>query len=577
LVFHGDQGGLEYDFIVAPGADPAQIRVGFTGAEGLKLDPAGNLLLEAAGGFFLQLAPVVYQEVDGGRTLVAGSYDLGADGSVGFTLGEYDTSVPLVIDPMLSYSTYLGSATSDTPHGIAVDSGGHAYITGKVQRTTFPTTGPNIGATGGDMVLVTKLNPAGDGLVYSTFIGGCMGSEVGQGIAVDAAGNAYVTGTTTSVDFPTLFAPQKVLNGSSDAFLLKLNAAGSALVYSTFYGGGAADSGVDVAVDSTNQAYFTGDTSSSDFPTWNAQQQGWGWDGDDAFVVKFSSGAGILYSTYLRGAAADFAGDIAVDTQGNAYLTGRTESSDFPTQSAFQGTKMGGLGREDAYVTKLSASGALTYSTYLGGFENEKGLGIDVDGVGNAYVVGHSFSSDFPTVHAFDGTVGGPNYCAKFVSKLGDAGDSLVYSTYLDGVNTCSFNTDVAVDSRGRAHVVGWTGSSAFPTVRAIQPTINTWEDGFVCRFSPGGKVLEFGTYLGGSGYDDCRNVALDPHGNVYVLGSTPSSDFPTVNAYQPDIKSGADLFVVKIIDPLDFFLAGAPVGAIPAEKGDDPVDHPSR
>jgi hypothetical protein len=560
LVFYGNRNLLEFDFIIAPEADPGLIRLAFEGAESLTIDQAGDLRIATMAGNFTQHAPIIYQDVDGARKPVEGSYLLDDSARVGFSVGRYDRSLPLVIDPMLSYSTFLGSAASDVPHGIAVDSSGSAYITGEVDSATFPTTNPTIGIAY-NAVLVTKLNPSGNGLVYSTFIGGCMGTDLGQGIALDAEGNAYVTGYTTSADFPTLFAPQKILKGAQDAFLLKLDPTGSALVYSTYYGGSASDSGVDVAVDSTNKAYFIGDTSSSDFPTWNAQQPGWGWDGDDAFVVKFSSGAGILYSTYLRGAAPDFAGDIAVDAQGNAYLTGQTESSDFPTQSAFQGTKQGGAGSEDAYVTKLSASGALTYSTYLGGFESEKGLGIDVDGAGNAYVVGHSSSSDFPTANAFDGSVGGS--CAHFVAKLANDASGLDYSTYLGGTGACGFNTDVAVDGRGRAHVVGWTAASAFPTVSPIDGSLDGFEDGFVSIFSPGGNALDFSTFLGGSAFDDCRNVAVGPQGNTFVLGHTDSSDFSTVNPFQGSIAGGTyDMFVSKIVAPLDFFIASAPASA---------------
>jgi len=558
LVFYGNEELLEFDFVVAPAADPGLIRLGFGGAEGLAVDADGSLVVETDGGAFIQHAPTIYQEIDGVRRPVPGGYQLGDSGDLGFALGSYDAAHTLVIDPMLAYSTYLGSDASDTPHGIAVDSGGNAYITGKVSWTTFPTTGPNIGSTGGDLVLVTKLNSTGNGLVYSTFIGGCMGSEVGHGIAVDAEGNAYVTGNTSSQDFPTLFAPQKVLHGPDDAFLLKLNPAGSALVYSTYLGGFASDSGVDVAVDHTNKAYITGNTSSSDFPTWGAQQGTWGWDGDDTFVVKLSSGAGQnYYSTYLRGAAADFAGDIVVDVEGNAYVTGRTASSDFPTQSAFQGTKVGGIGSEDAYVTKLSASGALTYSTYLGGSGQDKGLGIDVDSGRSVYIAGSTESSDFPTESPFDGTVGGS--CANFVTKLNNAGDGLVYSTYLGGTGACGFNTDIAVDATGSAHVAGWTASSTFPTVKPIQGAIASFEDGFVSRFSANGRALEFSTYLGGTSNDDCRNIAVDSNGNAYVLGFTWSSDFPTVSAFQPDRKVGGDLFVAKFSDPLDFFIAAAP------------------
>jgi len=557
LVFYGNARSLEFDFVVAPTADPGLIRLGFGGAESLALDGDGNLVVEMDGGAFIQHAPTIYQEIDGVRRQVSGGYELDDSGDLGFDLGPYDAAHTLVIDPMLSYSTYLGSDSSDTPHGIAVDSAGYAYITGEVNIASFPTTGPTIGIAGGAMVLVAKLNATGNDLVYSTFVGGCTHDDIGHGIAVDVEGNAYVAGTTRSVDFPTenSFQDTGGVGFINDGFLFKLNTAGTALIYSTYLGGAGTDVIIDVAVDSDSNAYVTGSTTSSNFPTWNAYQDDFAGGSEDTFVTKFSVIGSVMFSTYLSGTAWDRAYDIAVDAAHHCYVTGLTMSTDFPTLSSFQGEKA--LNGSDAYVTKFSAGGGLLYSTYLGGVFPERGHAIAVDSGQNAYVVGQTESSSFPTVNAFDGTL--VDTCANFVSKLNSAGNGLIYSTYLGDVGACPLNTDVAVDPLGRAHVVGWTGSSIFPTVNPIQGSINNFEDGFVSRFSSGGQTLEFSSYLGGSGYDDCRNVALDPSGNIYVLGYTPSSDFPTVNAFQPDRKTGGDLFVVKIADPLDFFIAAAP------------------
>jgi len=559
LVLYGNQGHLEFDFVVAPAVDPGLIHLGFEGMESLIVNDDGNLVVQGAGGELIHHTPTIYQEINGARHMVSGGYLLEDSEAVRFSVGDYDPAHPLVIDPVLSYSTYLGSNISDTPYDIAVDSAGHAYITGTVEMTSFPTTGPIIGAAGYGEVVVTKLNVAGDGVIYSTFFGGPNGGELGLGIAVDEVGSAYVTGMTGSADdFPTLNASQPASGGLSDAFILKLNPAGSALVYSTFLGGNNSDSSQGIAVDRAGNAYVVGNTSSRNFPTLNALQPTY--PGVRAgFVVKFGAAGGPVFSTLLGGSESDDLYDVAVDGDGNIFVTGRTTSDDFPTKNAFQGTRIGAAGRTAAFVTSFTPGGGLAYSTYLGGSDDEEGLGIAVSAQGLAYVTGFVESSDFPTAFAFDGTLGGG--CSAFVTKLNADGDDALYSTYLGGSGgDCVANTDIALNSAGHAYITGGTGSLDFPTVRPVDGSLDGFTDAFVsCLDSAGGNLL-YSTYLGGNADDNARYIAVDPEGNAYVLGKTMSADFPTVNPFQAS-QNNMDMFVSKLSGRLDFFIAATPAG----------------
>jgi hypothetical protein len=374
LIYYGNQSQLEYDFVVSPGADPKAIKLAFEGTEKIEVDAQGDLILQTAGGQinFKMHKPLAYQVVNGVRKEISGSYVLNSKSaiknptsrSVSFQVATYDRSRPLVIDPVLSYSTYLGGSGIDQGelHGIAVDALGNAYVTGTTSSTNFPTT---IGAFqttfggGGLDAFVTKINPTGSGLVYSTYLGGS-GDDDGSGIAVDALGNAYVAGTTSSTNFPTTpGAFQTTVGGFEDAFVTKLNPTGSGLVYSTYLGGSGQDFGRGVALDSAGSAYVTGFTRSTNFPTTiGAFQTTFGGGFGDAFVTKINpSGTGLVYSTYLGGSGDDGGGGIAVDSMPNpnAYVTGTTSSINFPTTpGAFQ-TTFGG-GPRDAFVTKIATA-----------------------------------------------------------------------------------------------------------------------------------------------------------------------------------------------------------------------------
>ena len=370
LVYYGNQRELEYDFVVAPGGDPQAIRLGIEGAKKAVIDAQGDLVLHTNEGDVCLHKPTIYQEVDGAKQPIAGHYVLRDKRQAGFEVGAYDAARPLVIDPVLSYSTYLGGSGSfESGIGIAVDSAGSAYVTGDTNSTNFPTTSGAFQTTfGGGFsdAFVTKLNPAGSALVYSTYLGGSA-DDRGHGIAVDSAGNAYVTGVTASTNFPTTSgAFQTTFGGApSDAYVTKLNPAGSALVYSTYLGGVENDQGSAIAVDSAGSAYVTGLTFSTNFPTASPIQAAKAGD-FDAFVTKLNAaGSALVYSTYLGGSGFDWGHGIAVDSAGNAYVAGQTRSTNFPTASPIQAANAGDF---DVFVTKLNAAGsALVYSTYLGG------------------------------------------------------------------------------------------------------------------------------------------------------------------------------------------------------------------
>jgi photosystem II stability/assembly factor-like uncharacterized protein len=337
LIYHSDQRKLEYDFKVAPGANPGTIRLAFEGAKRVRIEKNGDLVLGTSTGEVRQRRPTVFQQVLGRRKLVAARYVMRGKNRIGFRVGRYDRRKPLVIDPVLIYSTYVGGSGLDNAQAVAVDANGNAYVTGSTTSTNFPMANPVQSAIGGfptSDVFVTKLNPTGTALIYSTYLGGSF-SDSGSGIALDRLGNAYVTGQTSSLNFPTANPLQGAPASEVDAFVAKLNSQGSMLVYSSYLGGSFDDSASAIAVDSLGSAYVTGSTGSPDFPLANAFRSTIG--RTDAFVSKLNpSGTALMYSTYLGGSDSDSAAAIAVDPDGNAYLTGITRSSDFPVTAGLQ-------------------------------------------------------------------------------------------------------------------------------------------------------------------------------------------------------------------------------------------------
>jgi Bacterial Ig-like domain (group 1)/Beta-propeller repeat len=581
LAFRGERGTLKYEFHVAPGATAKHIRLAYRGAGGLALGRAGNMLIRTPLGPLVDSRPLAYQEIGGRRIAVESSYTVRGR-SYGFVLGAHDRSRPVVIDPGLVYSTYLGGTSNDQGRGIAVDAAGNAYVTGFTfsHPSSFPTT---VGAfdtsyNGRGDAFVTKLNPAGSALVYSTYLGGS-GSDEGRAIAVDAAGNAYVTGfadagfpTTPPLAFDTMYG-----GPGGDAFVTKLDPTGSALVYSTYLGGSLADRGDGIALDAAGNAYLTGFTYSDippdAFPTTaGAFQTSHGGGNTDSFVTKLNTtGSALLYSTFLGGSGDEEGSAVAVDATGNAYATGTTPSTDFPTTpGAFDTSPNGGF---DSYVTKvnpnLAGPASLVYSTYLGGSATDQGLGVTVDTASDAYVTGSTSSNPFPTTTgAFDTMLDGGS--DAFVTKLNPnlvGLASLVYSTYLGG-SSVDQGYGVAVDGAGNAYVTGVTSSdlpNPFPTTPgAFDTSFNGgFGDGFVTKLNAAGSMpLLYSTYLGGSVYDQGFGIAVDAAGNAYVTGYTESNDFPTTPlAFDTDYNGGQDAFVTK----LDMIAAPAMLVLTPA------------
>jgi Tol biopolymer transport system component len=563
MVYYGNQRQLEYDFVVAPGADSSAIRLAFEGARGVEIDAGGDLVLRTPGGEVRQRKPFVYQEAGGERREIAGRYVMKGKGQIGFDIGAYDPTLPLVIDPVLVYSTYLGNDNDDYGMSIAVDAAGNAYVTG-VGGPAFPTTAGayNTLPNGQGDVFVAKLNAAGSALVYSTYIGGT-GADHGYSIAVDGAGNAYVTGFTTgsnlsgSYSFPTTAgAFDTSYSGNTDAFVLKLNPTGSGLVYSTFLGGsGGGETGYAVAIDVAGNAYVGGTTTppsgttTNNFPTvpgsFDTTFNGW----TDGFVTKVNAaGSALLYSTYLGGSASgDWVRGLAVDGAGNAYVTGFTGSTNFPkTAGAFDTT----YSKTEAFVTKLNANGsALVYSTYLGGSIGEETYSVAVDEAGSAYVTGYTTSTDFPvTPDAFDTTSDGHE---AFVTKLNATGSALAYSTFLGGTGGSDWGSGIALGTAGEAYVTGSTTSPIFPTTAdAFDASHNGLSDGFVTKLNAAGSALLYSTYLGGSAEDAGFAIAVDAAGDMYVAGRTTSSNFQTTpGAADTSYNGNYDVFIARIDD----------------------------
>jgi len=540
LVYYGNQRELEYDFVLQPGAHPEVIRLGIEGASKLRLEQ-GDLVLSSPGGNVRLRRPHIYQQVNEARREVRGRYVIHQH-QVGFLVGPYDRRRQLIIDPVLAYSTYLGGAGKDFGTGIAVDGAGNAYVTGYTFSTDFPAVNPiqamNHGSTD---AFVTKMNAEGSAVVYSTYLGGSH-NDYGWGIAVNATGDAYLTGYTRSTDFPAANVIPRTDGSGYNAFVTRINREGSALVYSTYLGGGGDDFGHGIAVDAAGNAYVTGFTYSTDFPTANAFQTA-NHGSADAFVTKINAdGSALVYSTYLGGYSYDYGSGIAVDAAGNAYVSGTTCSTDFPTVNAIQTTNHGCY---DAFLAKINADGsALVYSTYLGGSGEDWGQATAVDGTGNAYLTGYTRSTDFPTAHAIQSTNHG-DY-EVFVSKINAGGSALVYSTYLGGADW-DFGSAIAADATGNAYLTGYTYSTDFPTTQAIQPKLHGKTDAFVSEISADGNSLVYSTYLGGNGYDNGEAIAVDARGNTYLSGAAQDQHFPTtLLAFQPSSK-GRSAFITKI------------------------------
>jgi uncharacterized protein (TIGR03437 family) len=566
-VFYRNAGQLEYDLIARPKADPRSIRLRLKGDGAIRFDQSGNLIFNG----ILLRRPDVYQDINGTRRKIRSSFRRIDSHRAAFRIASYDSAQTLTIDPVLTYSTHLGgSSSSDTTniYGIAADSAGNAYVTGFTSALDFPTqhaAQSKYGGNNGD-AFIAKISSDGSTLLYATYLGGS-NTDQANAIVVDPAGNAYVTGVTESSDFPAVnpFQPSHhPLNASGGTgFVAKINADGSKLLFSSYLGGSGAENPSGIALDSAGAPYITGATYSSDFPVKNAFQSAprTANGSAHAFVTKLQpDGSGLLYSTYLGGSAADQGMGIAVDPYGSAYVTGYTQSPDFPAKNAFRSTPPGTAGPytgypPTAFVTKLSADGkSLVYSTYLGGSVQDGGVAIAIDNSGSAYVLGRTSSPDFPVRNEFLKAIPGTH---AFVTKLSPDGSTLAYSTWLGGTAGSelywsngqlifSAPGGIAVDQNGHAWVAGATSSADFPiTVDAFQPrrAAGAFSNAFISELSADGSALLYSSFLGGPGSAGASALALSAPGNAYVAG-LGGMGFPVINPLPGGLNGGA--FVAK-------------------------------
>jgi hypothetical protein len=553
MLVMNEQGMPRFDFIVAPGADASAIRLSWDGGRDLRVDDSGSLVLRLANGELRFSKPIVYQEANGAREMIAAKYVVSDARIVSFEIADYDRNRTLVIDPTLAYSTYLGGTQRDQALAVAVDSAGRAYVAGHTDSVNFPLVG---GAarpdTGGTDAFVAKFNADGTP-AFITYLGGS-GFDSATGIAVDVSGSVVVVGSTRSTDFPLNKPHQSTMLGSGDAFVTKLSPRGT-ILYSTYFGGNGFETAAGVAVDAEGRAFVTGTTSSPIMPaSANVPLQGiYGGGSNDAFVAKYGTAGVLQYWTYLGGSGSDGATGIALDSEKNIYVTGGSVSNDFPTQAAFQPARVGLV---DGFVTKIRWDGrALVYSTYIGGTDDwtQSGMpsvflkGIAVDSAGNAWVGGRTPVVDFPIVNALQ-----PLYSSGMsegvVARFSPAG-TLTYSSYFGGPGEDSVNA-VAVDQQGNVYLAGYT--EAYPTGLALANPIQSAHgdgvrDAFVAKINAAATAYLFSSYLGGQGEDHVNGIGVDAQGNIWVAGDTSYIDFPLQLPFQPVLAGGNDAFVTRI------------------------------
>jgi hypothetical protein len=537
---------IKSEFFLAAGALPSLVRIQYPGAKAT-VDASGDLVVARDGVELREQSLAAWQPLPGASPRpVRARFRVLRPDTVGFQIDGYDPALPLVIDPVISYSTYLGGTGMGAVTGVAVDSSGNQYVAGWTESLDFPIAGAVYAANrGGVDVFVAKFNPSGNTLLYATYYGGS-GDDRAAAIAVNSSGQAYIAGSTTSGNFPLTAAWDSTYNGGRDAFLFMLTAGGNSVVFSTYFGGTNWDAATAVALDSSGNAYLAGDTYSSNFPVQSAAQTTFG-GAADAFAAKFTPAGALSYSTYLGGLNAEHAGGIAVDSSGQAHVAGGTSSTNFPLAAPWQSSNAGG---QDAFLTRLSASGSqLLYSTYLGGSAGgggfpEQANAVAVDASGAAYLAGATPSPNFPaTAGAFQTANSGSQ--DAFAAKLSAAG-ALVYSTYLGGTSF-DWATGVAVDSGGNAHIAGYTSSFGFPVAAAVQTAFNGMYDAFVTRLSAAGNSVSFSTFYGGTGSDVANAIALDAGANIYLGGQTASVDFPLAGAIQSNNIGGSTGWVARL------------------------------
>jgi hypothetical protein len=547
LEISAGEDGLKMNWLLDKPERVSSIRLHWEGADRLEIDETGNLLIHHVLGTLTDLAPIAYQVIGGVNIPVSCAYRRYSDFDFGFQLsGDYSTDSPLVIDPILQYSTYFGGPDVLNGNAIAIDDQGQAYVAGYVNSTGLPVTPGAFQTTfaGNEDAYITKFSSNGESLIYSTYLGGS-GREYSWSIGIDTEYCAYVTGQTNSINFP--ITPGAFQTTRGYMFVTKIAADGGSLIYSSFLGNNNTDISYDIAVDTQGSAYVTGRTASTVLPsTPGAFQTTLPGTSTSGFITKVSpDGATLIYSTYLGGSGSDDCLGIALDTQGHAYVTGTTSSIDFPiTPGAFQTTFI----VDAAFITKLAVDGSsLVYSTFLGGSDYDYAYSIAVDTLGHAFVTGDTNSSDFPVTPGAFQTTKGPAINQPFISKLSPSGNSLIGSTYFGG-SSASAVRDITTDLQGHAYIIGNTSASDFPITPNVIPS--TWTGNgaaFISILSADLTNLIVSYYIGGNNTNDGHSIDIGPEGAIYKTGNTSSTDFPvTPGAYQTTLIGRQDAFVNK-------------------------------
>ncbi|UCG62910.1 MAG: SBBP repeat-containing protein [Candidatus Zixiibacteriota bacterium] len=548
LRYYGNGSELEYDFIVAPGVDPSQIQIRYDGIESLAVNGDGELEVTTLWGTIIESCPYIYQ-VDGDEQIeLSGSYELISDNSFGFAVDAiYDARLPVVIDPILTYSTYFGGTRADYAVTLEIDDARNVYIAGVTSSSDFPLLFPYQATYGGSIdAFVTKMELDGT-LLFSTYFGG-VGAEEWPTMALDDEFNIYISGRTFSSDFPAYLGYSNEMNGNSDLFAFKLNSTGDQLIYSSFLGGSADEYAGYVDVDPNRRFYVFAITESDDYPLVNHFQTYPSQNpvSYDLCLTRFNTaGNDLEYSTYLGGTEDESALGIAVDAAGCAHVCGYTYSPEFPVENPYDAVQEGC----DGFITKFSPEGnSLIFGTFFGGTENDWIEAIDVDGEGGVYVTGSTRSDDFPLVNPFQSEFrGGVDLITDlFASKFNSTGTTLIYSTYLGGTGD-DFVEKILIDDLGVAIISGYTYSADFPLVNPLFSDLNGIYDASLSALGPTGNELTFGTYLGGSETEIGWDLAVDEVRNVYLVGFTKSPDFPLVDPIQTTLKGTFDGFVAII------------------------------
>lgn len=559
LVFYGTNRELEYDLVVSPGADPGQIKLALTGADEIRIDDEGNLVLKTSQGDVIQQKPRIYQRKGTNLVAVAGDYVINSKDEVGFRLGNYDRKSAVVIDPVLRYASYLtgGGDEDDGGTGIAVDSSNRVVVAGWTCSLTFPgENGPPVPRC--VSAFVTKLDFTGSQMIFTAFVPGSVFFD-NVPLALDAAGNIYIAGSTNGNTFgddtfkPTPGAFQGTFGGKTDAWVAKLSSNGTNLIYATFLGGSGDERTGGIALDSSGNAYVTGTTTSQDFPVTAGVFQGKCKLKNDgtcasAFVTKLNAlGTRVLYSSYLGGHGTQSAEGIALNSSGNAFVVGQTDAKDFPTTAG--SAQPVAAGAQDAFVAQVSSSGShLNYSTFLGGVGADGSNAIALDSFGNAFVTGRTESANFPVKNAFQPGCSG---ACGFVSKLNSSG-RLVYSTFLGSGGGSGFG--IAVTPAGEAYVTGEPGpnfpitQNVFQRVQGPQGLGNGPGGSiFITKFSSTGQLI-YSSYFGGG--LNAPRVALDRSTNAYLTGlvSFGGTVPATPGAFQEQRGAEEDTFVAKVV-----------------------------